>query len=255
MAKKNRRVEDKELNDLNKSDYMSDSLSVNDKVLINKFIPNDLRITAKNESQIRLINSIKKNEVTICAGSPGSGKTFVTMGMALGLLRKSENTYKKIYMVKSVTALKGEELGFLKGDLKDKIEPFMWSFSLNMEKLISEQSLKTLVEKEVIRPFPLAYIRGVTLDDCIICCDEAQNISVDNMKTLMTRIGSNCKLIILGDMNQVDLKSKKDSSLHKLVEMFTDVEKIGVVVMSADDDNVRNPLIKIIEEKFKHYEK
>lgn len=220
---------------------------------IAQLLPNDIRVKAHNESQKKLIRSIKNNEVTISAGPPGCGKTFVSVAYALNLLRKTTNRYKKIYLVKSVTTLKGEEIGFLKGDLKEKIEPFMWSFFINMEKLINTQSMRTLLEKDIIRPFPLAYMRGASLDDCIIIADEMQNVSLDNSRTLLTRIGSNCKLILLGDINQVDMKNKNESSLPKLIGMFEEVESFGVINMSEKDTNVRNPLISVIEEKYKEY--
>lgn len=139
--------------------------------------------------------------------------------------------------------------------LMEKIEPFMWSYYLNIEKIISEESLKSLLEKNVIRPFPIAYMRGVTIDDCIVIVDEVQNITIDNIKTIMTRIGSNCKYILLGDRNQIDLKSKSDSSLNHLIKMFDNKEKIGVVEMSKDDVNIRNPIITMIEESFNQFEK
>ena len=137
--------------------------------------------------------------------------------------------------------------------LKEKIEPFMWSFFINMEKLINTHSMRVLLEKDIIRPFPLAYMRGASLDDCIIISDEMQNVSLDNSRTLLTRIGSNCKLILLGDINQVDMKNKGESSLPKLLKMFEDVEGFGVINMSEKDTNVRNPLISVIEENYKDY--
>jgi len=223
------------------------------KSIISKLIPNDLKIIAKNESQKNLINLIKNNEITICSGPAGTGKTFVALAFALNLLRKTTNRYKKIYLVKSVTTLKGEEIGYLKGDLKEKIEPFMWSFYINMEKLLLNSIIKQLVENDIIIPFPLAYMRGASLDDCIIIVDEMQNVSLDNSRTLLTRIGSNCKLILLGDTNQIDLKNKNDSSLDILINLFENVNNIGVIKMSEKDTNVRNPLITIIEEKYKEY--
>ena len=222
---------------------------------IGKLIPSEIKIVAKNESQKKLINSIKNNEITICAGRAGSGKTFLAVAYALSLLKKTSNRYKKIYLVKSVTSLKGEELGYLKGDFLEKITPFIWSYYINIEKVILESSMKTLIEKEIIRPFPLAYMRGVSLDDCIIIGDEIQNVSIDNSLTLMTRIGSNCKLILLGDVNQIDMKNKHDSSLQQLLKMYEDVPNIGVIEMSADDINIRNPLIDIIEEKYIEFQK
>jgi len=223
------------------------------KTEISKLLPSDIKIIAKNESQKKLINSIKNNEITICAGPAGTGKTFVAVAYALSLLRKNSNRFRKIYLVKSVTTLKGEEIGFLKGDLNEKIEPFMWSFYINMEKLIISSSVKTLIEKEIIRPFPLAYMRGASLDDCIIIADEMQNVSFDNSRTLLTRIGSNSKLILLGDINQVDMKNKNESSLEVLLELFDGVSNMGVIKMSEEDTNVRNPLISIIEDKYKDY--
>ena len=220
---------------------------------IAKLLPNDIRVKAQNESQKKLIRSIKNNEITICAGPAGCGKTFVSVAYALNLLRKTTNRYKKIYLVKSVTTLKGEEIGFLKGDLKEKIEPFMWSFLINMEKLINTQSINGLVERDIIRPFPLAYMRGASLDDCIIITDEAQNVSLNNSRTLLTRIGSNCKLILLGDTNQVDMKKRDESSLSKLLNMFNEIDGFFFFFMSEKDTNVRNPLITIIEEKYKEY--
>jgi len=220
---------------------------------IGKLLPNDIKIIAKNESQKKLINSIKNNEITVCAGPAGCGKTYVAIAYALSLLRKPTNRFKKIYLVKSVTTLKGEEIGYLKGDWKEKVEPFMWSFYINMEKLLLDSVVKTLVEKDVIKPFPLAYMRGASLDDCIIIADEMQNVSLDNSRTLMTRIGSNCKLILLGDINQIDMKNKNDSSLEILLKIFNDTKDIGTIEMNNEDTNVRNPIISIIEDKFSDF--
>ena len=220
---------------------------------ISDIIPKDIKIVSKNDSQKKLINSIKNNEITICAGPAGTGKTYVAMAYALSLLRKLNNRFKKIYLVKSVTTLKNEEVGFLKGDLKEKIEPVMWSFYLNMEKLILNNTIKTLIEKDIIRPFPLAYMRGTSLDDCIIIADEMQNVSLDNSRTLLTRIGSNSKIILLGDINQIDIKNKKESSLEILLDIFNNVSNVGVIKMSEEDTNIRNPLINIVENKFKEY--
>jgi phosphate starvation-inducible PhoH-like protein len=220
---------------------------------IERLIPNNITVKAKNDKQIKLINSIRNNEITICAGPAGTGKTFVSVAYALALLRKMQNRFKKIYLVKSVTTLKGEEIGFLKGDFKEKIEPFMWSYFINMEKIIKKNSITQLLESDIIRPFPLAYMRGASLDNCIIIADETQNITMDNARTLLTRIGNNSKLILLGDINQIDMKNKEESSLEKLLELFQNENKFGVINMGMEDTNVRNPLITTIEEKFSNY--
>ncbi|MFA5366497.1 MAG: PhoH family protein [Dehalococcoidia bacterium] len=251
MSKKNRLQEERDYEELISVNNLLDINKLKDE--IGKILPNDIKIIAKNESQKKLINSIKNNEITICAGPAGTGKTFVAIAYALSLLRKTTNRFKKIYLVKSVTTLKGEEIGFIKGDWKEKIEPFMWSFYMSMEKLLLDATIKNLVDKDIIRPFPLTYLRGVSLDDCIIVADEMQNVSFDNSRTLMTRIGSNSKMILLGDIDQIDIRNKNESSLEVLLDMFKETDNMGVIKMSEEDTNVRNPLITIIENKYKEY--
>ena len=251
MAKKHNKRFDEEnvLNDI--LTYNSDSDIKKKKKAINKYLPNDIKVIAKNESQKKLINSIRNNEITICAGPPGMGKTFVSVAFALNLLKKENNRFKNVFLIKSVTTLKGEEMGFLKGDVNEKIEPVMWSFKLNMEKIMDSTTIDKLISEEIIRPLPLGYIRGVSLDDCIIIADEMQNVNLDNSKTLMTRIGRNTKIIMLGDINQIDIKNKKESSLKDLLLMFNNTEGIGVIDMSNEDtENIRNPIIKIIEKRY-----
>jgi len=223
------------------------------KSAIKRLITRDTKIVAKNESQKKLIQSIRNNEITICAGPAGTGKTFVALALALSLLRKEGNRFKTIYLVKSVTTLKGEEVGFIKGDLQDKIDPAMWSFYINIEKMILKSILTSLITQDIIVPVPLAYIKGASLDDCIIIADEMQNVSLDNSRTLLTRIGSNCKLIVLGDINQIDLRNKNESSLEVLLSLFDGVKDMGVVKMSEEDTNIRNPLINVIEDRYKEY--
>jgi len=211
----------------------------------------DIRYVGKKEAQCIMVDD--DNHTYLTNDLIVTHNTFVAVAYALSLLRKAGNRYKRIYLVKSVTTLKKEEIGFLKGDMKDKFEPFMLSFFINMEKVIHEASIKTLLEQEYLRPFPLAYIKGASLDDCIIIADEMQNIILDNALTLLTRLGSNAKMIILGDIDQIDLANKKDSSLEPLLEMYKDVPQIGTIAMDDNDDNVRNPLIDIIVAKYKEY--
>ena len=223
------------------------------KIIIKNIFLTKPKVSGRNESQRNLIRSIKDNEITICTGIAGSGKTFVSLAYALSLLYDQKNNYNKIYLVKSVTTLKNEEIGFLKGDLREKFDPFMWSFKINMEKVLEESEIKTLFGLEIVRPFPLAYIKGSSLDNALIIADEIQNVLMDNCRVLMTRIGSNSKLILIGDSNQIDLKDKNQSCLEPLMNMFDNINEIGTIRMSDKDDNCRNPLIKIIEDKFKSY--
>jgi phosphate starvation-inducible PhoH-like protein len=208
-----------------------------------------VRIKCKNENQKKLVNSIKENEITIVSGLPGTGKTFLACAEALKLV-KSKPKFKKILLVKSVTQLPGEELGFLPGDLKDKLDPYMISFIDNFEKIIGESLTKKLRELGLIQIQPLAFVRGRSIDNTIIIVDESQNISKGNMRTLMTRIGDNSKMIILGDVKQKDIKKKSDSSLEVVLDTFKDTDGFGCVELRNPEDVVRNPIIKIIEQKF-----
>ena len=203
----------------------------------------------KNENQGKLRESIRNNEISIVSGLPGTGKTFIACAEALKLI-KSKSKYKKILIVKSITQLRGEELGSLPGDLNEKFDPYLGSFIDNFEKIIGESLTRKLRELGLINLQPLAFVRGRSIDNTIIIVDEAQNISVDNMRTIMTRIGDNSKMIILGDVKQKDIRNKKDSSLEVIIDKFKNIDNFGCVELRNPNDVVRNPIIRIIEETF-----
>lgn len=203
----------------------------------------------RTQNQGKLRESIRNNEITIVSGLPGTGKTYIACAEALKLI-KSKPKYKKILLVKSVTQLKGEELGHLPGDLNEKFDPYLGSFIDNFEKIIGESLTRKLRELGLINIQPLAFVRGRSIDNTIIVVDEAQNITLDNMRTLMTRIGDNSKMIILGDVKQKDLRNKKDSSLEVIIDRFKNMENFGCVELRDPEDVVRNPIIKVIEETF-----
>jgi phosphate starvation-inducible PhoH-like protein len=208
----------------------------------------------RTENQGKLRESIRNNEITIVSGLPGTGKTYIGCAEALKLI-KAKPKYKKILLVKSITQLKGEELGSLPGDLNEKFDPYLGSFIDNFEKLIGESLTRKLRELGLINIQPLAFVRGRSIDNTIIIVDEAQNITLDNMRTLMTRIGDNSKMVILGDVKQKDIRNKKDSSLEVIIDRFDNVENFGCVELRDPKDIVRNPIIKIIEETFDLIEK
>lgn len=216
----------------------------------NEFNLNNLNINfkCKTENQKKFVNLIKEKEIIIGAGFSGCGKTFLAAAQALKLL-KSEPHFKKIMLVKSVTDLKGEEVGFLKGELKDKMQPYMESFKDNFVKLIGPVFANKLQELGLIEVQPLAFIRGRSIDNTVIIVDEAQNLSYDVMKAVLTRIGENSKIIITGDVKQIDLKQKKESCLLWLTEKFEGNPHFGVVKFERTDQ-VRNPIINIIEDMF-----
>ena len=212
-----------------------------------------VNIKCKNENQKLVIESIKNNEITIVSGLPGTGKTYLACAESLKLI-KTKPKYKKILLVKSVIQLPGEELGFLPGDLKDKLDPYMISFIDNFEKIIGESLTNKLRELGLIQIQPLAFVRGRSIDNTIIVVDEAQNISIQNMRTLMTRIGDNSKMVILGDVKQKDIKNPKNSSLEVVIDKFEGIDGFGCVSLRNPDDVVRNPVIKIIERIFEELE-
>lgn len=211
-----------------------------------------LNIKCKNETQKLLINGIKENDVTICTGPAGCGKTYLACYQSLVEL-KSESPINKIIIVKSVTTLKNEDIGYLKGTLSEKMEPFIYSFVKNFEKIAGEGLTKILTETNTIETLPIAYMRGINIDNAIVIIDESQNITIENIRTILTRLGENSKMIFLGDIKQIDIKNKQESALPFLVKHFKDIEGVTVVEFN-NDDIIRHPLIKKIEHIFNQVE-
>jgi phosphate starvation-inducible PhoH-like protein len=210
-----------------------------------------ISIKCKTENQKKLVKEIREREIVVCSGPPGSGKTYLSCAMALELLKK-ESKFKKIYIIKSVTTLPDEEIGFLKGNLKEKMEPFMFSFLHNFEKIVGTDALSNLRANNIIQELPIAYMRGINIDNAVVIIDEAQNISVENIHTIMTRLGTDSKMIFLGDTKQKDTKKNKESGLKFVIDHFSNVPEIGTVEL-GEDDVVRNPLIVLIEQVFDKY--
>lgn len=202
------------------------------------------------ENQQLLHDSIINKEITITSGEAGVGKTYIALSTALQLLG---NKYQKIILVKSVTTLPSEEIGFLKGSLEEKMQPFMMSYVGNLTKLCGERVTEELFKSKVIEILPLAYIRGLSIDNSIVIVDELQNIDPHTFKTVITRIGMNSKYIFMGDAEQVDRKDKSTSCLAKVMNIFEDSDLVGTIQFN-DNDCVRNPIIKEILTKLKEHE-
>lgn len=208
-----------------------------------------VNLKCKTDRQKRFARLINTKDISICAGPAGTGKTYVAVAEALRLLAAHPHLYKKIIIVKSVNVLEGEEIGFLRGTMKEKMEPFMISFMDNFHKIIGKDLTVAMQQTELIEVMPLAYIRGRSIDNTIIIVDEAQNISLRNMRSTMTRLGEDSKMIIIGDTKQIDIKKSEISSLDKVIQYFAGVEEIGVMEFLREDI-VRNPLIIKIEDIF-----
>jgi len=215
---------------------------VPEKQLINVF-----NFKPKNERQAELIELIEEREIVIATGIAGSGKTFCALATALGLLGE---TYKSIILVKSVTTLPGEDIGYTPGTFQQKMEPFLMSYTWNIDKLLGKDAAKDLIHKELIQILPLAYIRGLSIDNAIVIIDETQNIDYDTLVAIITRIGTDSKYIFLGDTEQIDRKKKEESCLKLILELFKDDDIVGTIEFS-DDECVRNRIIPLILQKLR----
>ena len=213
---------------------------VTKKVLSKEELLNNIRLSikCKNETQKKLINAIKDNDVTICTGVAGTGKTLISVYEALSLFKTYPNVYKEIKLVKSITQLKNEELGTLPGDEKDKLKFHMMSFLDAFHKLIGEDLTNKLIEAGLIKMEVFGAIRGRSFTNSIIIIDEFQNISKDNAKTFLTRFSDDTKVIVLGDSGQIDLKNKKDSALEPLINKVNNKPIDGVQVIVFDKTDV-----------------
>lgn len=205
-------------------------------------------IKCKNARQKEFLKTMEDSEITVCNGLAGSGKTYVALYYALKSLEKGQ--CDKIVLVKSVTTLDQEDIGFLPGDIAEKMSPFLFSYTGNIDKLIGEDWRKRLFKENKIQVQPLAFIRGINIDNAVCIIDECQNLYLDAFKSIITRIGENSKYIILGDTQQIDRHDKQKSILQKILDLFKDSDLVGTVEFK-DEDCVRNPIIPKILDKLK----
>lgn len=197
-----------------------------------------------NKNQELLQKTILSKEITIALGSAGSGKTYAALAVCLGMIKDKEGNFETVSLCKSVVPIKEEELGFLPGDITEKLTPFMYSFTGNVNKILRIKDGNTLLMKEnIIEWTPIAYLRGCQYDQRLVIIDEAQNISMDVFKTIITRLGKSSKIILLGDTEQIDKKNRKDSCLTIIAELFKDSPHVGVVEFTEDAECIRNPII------------
>ncbi len=197
-----------------------------------------LDLKPKNETQKELVHAIKLNDVTVCTGPAGTGKTLLSVFYALMLLKTHPELYKDIRLVKSIRQLRDEELGILPGDEHEKMKLQMMSFLDAFHKLIGEGLTNKLIELGLVRLEVFGSIRGRSLANTIIIVDEFQNISHDNAKTFLTRFAENTKIIVLGDSGQIDMKNKQDSSLEKLSNMIKKHPIDGVSVVEFSESEI-----------------
>ena len=205
-------------------------------------------IKSRSENQQMLIDAYEKDDMVFAIGPAGTGKTYLSIALAVKALK--EKTAKKIILSRPAVEA-GEKLGFLPGDMKDKIDPYLQPLYDALEDMLPTVKLQDLMEKNVIQIAPLAFMRGRTLSDAVVILDEAQNTTSAQIRMFLTRMGMNTKMIITGDLTQVDLPRGTMSGLRETINILKDVKGISFVYMN-DKDIVRNKLVTRI---VKAYEK
>ena len=208
---------------------------------------NGKRIIAKTKNQKKIVKLHKKNDLLFVIGPAGTGKTYVSV--ALGVKALKEKKVKKIIITRPVVEA-GENLGFLPGDLREKLDPYMQPLYDALKDMIPSEKLKKYLDDEIIQIAPLAFMRGRTLDNAFVILDEGQNTSSSQMKMFLTRMGKNAKFIVTGDPGQMDLP-KGISGINEAIKLLDGTK--GVAIVSLDDsDVVRNKLVKKIIEAYKN---
>jgi phosphate starvation-inducible PhoH-like protein len=199
-------------------------------------------IKARTANQIKLVHEIDKNDIVFALGPAGTGKTYTAVAVAVKALKNKE--IKRIILTRPAVEA-GESLGFLPGDLKEKIDPYLRPLYDALDDMIPAEKLKQYLENRTIEVAPLAFMRGRTLDNCFVILDEAQNTTDSQIKMFLTRMGPSAKVIITGDMSQVDLPAKQTSGLLKATKILAKIKGISMVLLTVEDV-VRHRLVKEI---------
>jgi phosphate starvation-inducible PhoH-like protein len=217
--------------------------------IINYVVKKKTKSKFLTENQKIYSDTLLNNQITICSGPAGVGKSYIAMKTAVDLLLDEGNGYDKIIIVRPAVEAE-EKLGALPGNVEEKLDPYIFPSYYLLNKIIGKESREKLKDAEVIEVFALAYMRGMTIDNSILIFEEAQNATPKQMKLLLTRIGSNTKFFISGDIEQTDrYKDKTQSGLYDAITKFNGVTGIGVFEF-GDKDGVRNPIITKILQRY-----
>jgi phosphate starvation-inducible PhoH-like protein len=200
------------------------------------------QIKARTRNQVKMVNAARKNDIVFAIGPAGTGKTYTAVAIAVLALKERE--IRRIILTRPAVEA-GENLGFLPGDLKEKIDPYLRPLYDALEDMIPNDKLKSMVESRTVEIAPLAFMRGRTLDNCYVILDEAQNSTDLQLKMFLTRMGPNAKLIITGDLTQIDLPRKQQSGLGKALRLLNNIKGIASIQLDTDDV-VRHRLVKEI---------
>lgn len=208
-------------------------------------------IAPRNANQARMVRSFRENDLTFALGPAGTGKTYIAIALAVRALKNKE-CRRLILSRPAVEA--GEKLGFLPGDMKDKIDPYLQPLYDALEDMLPPLKLKEYMDSNTIQIAPLAFMRGRTLNDAVIILDEAQNTTTHQMKMFLTRLGVNSKMVVTGDVTQIDLPRSVRSGLLNALRILKGVKGIGVIEYEKKDI-VRHPLVQRIVDAYENREK
>ncbi len=214
------------------------------------FGPGGNKITARTPNQKKMVELMSKNDMLFAIGPAGSGKTYTAVALAVKALKDKE--VRRIVLTRPAVEA-GENLGFLPGDLKEKLDPYLQPLYDALMDMIPYEKLAEYMEKGVIEIAPLAFMRGRTLDKAFVILDEAQNATVTQMKMFLTRMGAQAKFVITGDSTQIDLPRNQPSGLMRSVDLLRGVEGIGVIELTGSDV-IRHPLVKRVISAFEKME-
>ncbi|MFN8407072.1 MAG: PhoH family protein [Sphingobacteriaceae bacterium] len=206
------------------------------------FGPNGIVVKARTVNQRRMVDSIHHNDVLFAVGPAGTGKTYTAVALAVRALKNKE--IKRIILTRPAVEA-GENLGFLPGDLKEKVDPYLRPLYDALDDMIPAEKLKVYLENRTIEIAPLAFMRGRTLDNCYVILDEAQNATDMQLKMFLTRMGPSAKFIVTGDITQIDLPKVQQSGLKTALRILTDIKGIDMIYLSGEDV-VRHKLVKNI---------
>jgi phosphate starvation-inducible PhoH-like protein len=219
------------------------------KEIISEIIKKKSKEKFLTENQKFYYDLLKKNQITICSGPAGVGKSYIAMKAAIDLLADPQSPYEKIIIVRPAVEAE-EKLGALPGNVEEKLDPYIFPSYYLMNKIIGKEAREKLKDIEAIEVFALAYMRGMNIDNSILIFEEAQNSTPNQMKLLLTRIGFNSKFFISGDLEQTDrYKDKTHSGLYDAIKKFKDLDDVGVFEFDTKDV-VRNPLIGKILKRY-----
>ena len=210
------------------------------------FGPNGIMVRARTTNQRKMVDCIGKSDIVFAIGPAGTGKTYTAVALAVRALKNKE--IKRIILTRPAVEA-GENLGFLPGDLKEKIDPYLRPLYDALDDMIPAEKLKLYLENRTIEIAPLAFMRGRTLDNCFVILDEAQNATDMQLKMFLTRMGPSAKFIVTGDVTQIDLPKKQQSGLYTALRILTDIKGIDIVYLSGEDV-VRHKLVRRILEAY-----